>query len=93
MSDTDEKSAEQTEREELVKEQQQELLEQDLNLSNLNSREIAHQRWLETGQTEPEFMYPETDGGDGGDVFEDYKEGKFRTEMEKARGEEDEDDE
>lgn len=26
-----------------------------------NQYEAAHQRWLETGQTEPEFMYPSED--------------------------------
>jgi hypothetical protein len=55
-------------RETLVEEQEQAMLDDgQLKVNPYNDAEVAHQRWLETGQTEPASLIPEQakDEGDG----------------------------
>lgn len=47
-------------RQALVEEQEQAQLDDgQLKLNPFNDAEVAHQRWLETGQTEPASLIPE----------------------------------
>jgi hypothetical protein len=47
-------------REAQVEEQEQAMLDEGvLKLNPYNDAEVAHQRWLETGQTEPAALIPE----------------------------------
>jgi hypothetical protein len=62
------KSAEQKDREQQVKDLRDETEVVSVNLDN-----TEHQRWLETGETEPEFMIPQPDDEDDDEDDDDDK--------------------
>ena len=83
--DEAEKSSEQEEREQLIKDQEAAALENgQLTTNPYNDNESAHQRWLETGQTEPDFMIPEQDE-DGDDEDDSQSSTRSRTKKTTAK--------
>jgi hypothetical protein len=91
MSDTEqEKSSEQQQREEEQQERDTQLAE-TLSPNTLNQHEAAHQRWLETGQTEPPFMYPseEDQAGEGVEADEQSLENTSQPQLGHSQAQED----
>ena len=59
MSETTEEQTPEDREQQVADQEMAQLEEGQLKLNPYNDAEVAHQRWLETGQTEPSTLIPE----------------------------------